>query len=93
MNKVISMGIGLLILSALFVTAIVFRPFWMKVSEPLNNTVYNLNTSEGIAMWGRVRNTINNNFWLIPIVGALIVLAWIYLTMSEKEYVATGYFR
>lgn len=93
MNKVITLGIGILLITALLTGAVIFRPFWMKLREPLNTTIYHLNASEGITSWGKVRNTIDNNFWLIPIVGVLIILGWIYLSMSEKEYVGAGYYQ
>ena len=93
MRKVITLGVGLLLITGILVGAVVFRPLWMKVRDPFNTTVYNTNSSEGVAMWARLRNTVDNNFWLIPIVSVFIILGWIYLSMSEKEYVGAGYYR
>jgi hypothetical protein len=93
LNKVITLGVGVLLITAIFVGTIVIRPFWMKLRDPLNSSIYNINASQGITEWGRVRNTVDNNFWLIPIVGVFIILGWIYLSMSEKDYVGAGYYR
>jgi len=94
LNKVYTMTIGILLIAGIFAIAVIVRPLWMKFRDPFNSTVYNANTDAGIEIWERVDNTIENNFWLIPAVGAIIILGYIYISMSEKEYVtAGGYYR
>ena len=93
LRKVITMSFGILLISGIFTIAVIVRPFWMKFREPFNSTVYNMNTSAGIEIWGRVNNTIENNFWLLPAVAAIIILGYIYMAMSEEEYVTAGGYR
>ena len=92
-NKVIALCMGILLITGIFTAAVIFRPVWMKTRDPLNSTVYRVNATRATASWTSLMNTVDNSFWLIPAVGVLIVVAWIYMTMQEKEYVGGGYYR
>ena len=91
-NKVITLCMGILLITGLFFGAVVFRPVWMKSRDTLNSTVYRFNEDRSTTAWVRLRNTMDSSFWLIPAVGVIIIVAWIYMTMQEKEYVGGGYY-
>lgn len=93
MQKVITLCFGILVISGVFTLAVVTRPMWMKTREALNSTVYGFDEVQSTNAWNRVMNTIDSSFWLIPAVAVLIVLAFIYMNMQEKEYVGGGYYR
>jgi len=93
LNKVITLCVGILLISGIFIGAVILRPVWMKTRDPLNATVYRVDEAKATASWNSLMNTMDNSFWLIPAIGVIIIVAWIYMTMQEKEYVGGGYYR
>jgi len=92
LNKVITLCMGILLITMIFMAAVILRPVWMKTRDPLNSTVYSVNETRATASWTSLMNTVDNSFWLVPAIGVLLVVAWIYMTMQEREYVGGGYY-
>ena len=92
LNKVITLCMGILLITGIFMGAVLFRPVWMKTRDPLNSTVYRANEARAITAWTRLMNTVDNSFWLVPAIVVLIIVAYIYMTMQEREYVGGGYY-
>jgi len=84
-------GIGLII--GILSLAVVIRPGYMKFRTAFNSTIANFNMSRVSTAWDNVMGTIDYGFWVVPIIAVLIILGWIYMTASQKEYVEAGYYR
>jgi len=84
-------GIGLII--GIFGLAVVIRPGYMKFRTAFNDTVSNFNMSGVSNRWNKVMGTLDYAFWVVPIIAVLIILGWIYMSASQKEYVEAGYYR
>lgn len=93
LNKVVALCMGIFLITGIFTGALIMRPVWMKTRVALNNTVYRQNEAKATEVWLKLKNTVDSSFWLIPAVGVFIVVAWIYMSMQEKEYVGSGYYR
>ena len=93
MNKVLVMLFGIGMVVGILGITIILRPGYMVFRERFNSTVYSLNTSQGITEWGKVRGTLDYVFVVVPIICILVVVAFVYMSMQEKEYYEVGYYR
>lgn len=93
LNKVITVTFGILLISGIFTATVLVRPLWMKIRDPFNSTVYNSEDNDVISIWNSINNTVENNFWLLPAVAAIIILAYVFMSLSEEEYITAGGYR
>ena len=92
MKKFMNLALGIGLITFILSIAVIMRPVWKKLEAPLESTVTHFGVAEATAVWTSLSNTVNNNFWLIPVVAVILVVGWIFMTMQRKEIVTGGYY-
>ena len=92
MSLIASVVVGLIMVFTLALTAVAFRPAYVRMMDAVNSTVSTQIAGDSTALnsiWATV-DTANGVYWAIPILGILLIALWVYMNAQRKEYVTAG---
>lgn len=91
MRTLLAVVFGFAMMFVVAMTAITLRPAYVVVTDSLNTTVHEINQTLASTVWDNWHATTNYLWWLIPSLGIIVILMYIWMNAQQKEYVTGVY--
>ena len=88
MSLIASVVVGLIMVFTLALTAVAFRPAYVRMMDAVNSTVSTQIAGDSTALnsiWATV-DTANGVYWAIPILGILLIALWVYMNANGASH-------